>query len=281
MQRIAESGLNVITVIHQPRNEIFQMFENLLLLGEGGRTLYLGKTKESIAYFEELGYKCPLNLNPADFLLDVATGLEKSNRHTVKHLPDIWEYKFQQILEKQATQKTVYSPIQLPSVNILSPLVQFFACLMRSVVQQWRDVKGLFVDSFLLFISGLTLGLIFLNKVYEGPLPSAISDLCPAALQDVCTLPVADPLINTSSMTVLGLSLIACMSSLRCFGKERIVFLRESQSGLSTISYFLAKDFSMIPMIAFSPLIFLSMYYGLLSPRAPCKFDFFYNNYSL
>lgn len=40
------SGLTILAVIHQPRYEIFQMFDNVLLLGKGGRTVYLGPTKD-------------------------------------------------------------------------------------------------------------------------------------------------------------------------------------------------------------------------------------------
>jgi ABC-type multidrug transport system ATPase subunit len=41
LRRVAESGLTIVTVIHQPRYEIFEMFHDVLLLGKGGRTVYL------------------------------------------------------------------------------------------------------------------------------------------------------------------------------------------------------------------------------------------------
>ena len=43
LRNIAEAGLTVVTVIHQPRYEIFTMFHDVLLLGKGGRTVYLGQ----------------------------------------------------------------------------------------------------------------------------------------------------------------------------------------------------------------------------------------------
>jgi hypothetical protein len=42
------------------------MFDNVLLLGKGGRTVYLGPTKDALEYFDKLGFKCPLHVNPAD-----------------------------------------------------------------------------------------------------------------------------------------------------------------------------------------------------------------------
>jgi len=42
------------------------MFDNVLLLGKGGRTVYIGPTKGVLPYFESLGFKCPEHVNPAD-----------------------------------------------------------------------------------------------------------------------------------------------------------------------------------------------------------------------
>jgi hypothetical protein len=35
-------GMTVITVIHQPRYSIFKLFDEVLLLGVGGKTVYQG-----------------------------------------------------------------------------------------------------------------------------------------------------------------------------------------------------------------------------------------------
>jgi len=75
LRRVAEKGLTVVAVIHQPRYEIFRMFHDVLLLGKGGRTVYLGPSEEALPYFENLGFKCPQHTNPADFFMDVISGL--------------------------------------------------------------------------------------------------------------------------------------------------------------------------------------------------------------
>ena len=36
------SGLMCVMVLHQPRYSIFEMFDSVLLLGAGGKTVYLG-----------------------------------------------------------------------------------------------------------------------------------------------------------------------------------------------------------------------------------------------
>jgi ABC-type multidrug transport system ATPase subunit len=75
LRKVAEKGLTVVAVIHQPRYEIFRMFHDVLLLGKGGRTVYLGPSEEALPYFENLGFKCPQHTNPADFFMDVISGL--------------------------------------------------------------------------------------------------------------------------------------------------------------------------------------------------------------
>ena len=71
LRKISSIGLTIVAVIHQPRYEIFELFHDVLLLAKGGRTVYQGPTEEALDYFESLGYKCPVHVNPADFLIDI------------------------------------------------------------------------------------------------------------------------------------------------------------------------------------------------------------------
>ncbi len=71
---LLSQGMNVVTVIHQPRYSNFAMFDTVLLLGTGGRTVYLGPTAFAAAYFELCGFIAPPLENMADFILDVISG---------------------------------------------------------------------------------------------------------------------------------------------------------------------------------------------------------------
>ncbi|KYQ91142.1 ABC transporter G family protein [Tieghemostelium lacteum] len=70
IRKLANSGRTIICTIHQPRYNIFDMFDKLLLLAEGN-TIYFGDTQKSAEYFESLGYKCLPNVNPADYYMDL------------------------------------------------------------------------------------------------------------------------------------------------------------------------------------------------------------------
>eukprot|EP00002_Diphylleia_rotans_P015297 TRINITY_DN2972_c0_g1_i2.p1 TRINITY_DN2972_c0_g1~~TRINITY_DN2972_c0_g1_i2.p1 ORF type:complete len:617 (+),score=88.14 TRINITY_DN2972_c0_g1_i2:1091-2941(+) len=80
LKRISRLGITVATVIHQPRYEIYEMFDNVLLLGKGGRTVYIGPTKEALPYFQGLGFILPPHGNPSDFFMDVIAG--KCSKYT-------------------------------------------------------------------------------------------------------------------------------------------------------------------------------------------------------
>ncbi|KAG2394797.1 hypothetical protein LR48_Vigan09g093300 [Vigna angularis] len=73
LQGLAKAGRTIITTIHQPSSRIFHMFDKLLLISEG-YPVYYGKAKETIEYFSFLRFTPQIPMNPAEFLLDLATG---------------------------------------------------------------------------------------------------------------------------------------------------------------------------------------------------------------
>lgn len=64
---LAKKGHTIVFSIHQPRSNIFQQFDEIILLNHG-RVSYAGSAKGAIEYFESKGYKFPKNFNPADYL---------------------------------------------------------------------------------------------------------------------------------------------------------------------------------------------------------------------
>ena len=59
---------SVIFTIHQPRSNIYALFDHLVLLTKG-RLVYSGPAQQPcIDHFYRLGYECPLGFNIADYL---------------------------------------------------------------------------------------------------------------------------------------------------------------------------------------------------------------------
>ncbi|KAM7252247.1 hypothetical protein ACFE04_024130 [Oxalis oulophora] len=73
LQGVARAGRTVITTIHQPSSRMFHTFDKLLLISEG-YPVYYGKARECMQYFSSLSFIPEIAMNPAEFLLDLATG---------------------------------------------------------------------------------------------------------------------------------------------------------------------------------------------------------------
>ncbi|WJX60438.1 ABC transporter G member 26 [Trifolium repens] len=73
LQGLAKAGRTIITTIHQPSSRIFHMFNKLLLISEGSPVFY-GKARDTMEYFSSLSFVPEIPMNPAEFLLDLATG---------------------------------------------------------------------------------------------------------------------------------------------------------------------------------------------------------------
>ena len=71
LKHLASTGRTIITTIHQPRSDIFFLFDRLTLLS-GGNVAYTGTTRESLTWFDGLlpGGLRP-HVNPADYLIDI------------------------------------------------------------------------------------------------------------------------------------------------------------------------------------------------------------------
>jgi len=83
-------GIVAVSVIHQPRNRLFKLFDNLILLSEG-KMIYQGPPKkEAVAYFGNVGeaFALPKNTNPADHYIDYIT---RSNNEELDQFHDYFK----------------------------------------------------------------------------------------------------------------------------------------------------------------------------------------------
>mmetsp|Transcript_14189 Transcript_14189/g.38983 ORF Transcript_14189/g.38983 Transcript_14189/m.38983 type:complete len:607 (+) Transcript_14189:55-1875(+) len=75
LRAIAKSlNVLILVVIHQPRIEVGQMFDKLVLLTSNpGRMSYFGPMDQAVAYMESCGRPVPQQVNPTDYFLDLVT----------------------------------------------------------------------------------------------------------------------------------------------------------------------------------------------------------------
>eukprot|EP00435_Cladocopium_sp_Y103_P053813 s953_g17.t1 len=94
LKRMTQLGVTSVMVVHQPRYSLFSLFDDVLLLGKGGRTVYFGPPSSAKVYFQRLGFEMPPAENPADWFMDLVSG-EVPNHKIPQFVPemlfDIWE----------------------------------------------------------------------------------------------------------------------------------------------------------------------------------------------
>jgi energy-coupling factor transporter ATP-binding protein EcfA2 len=246
LQKLTMLGLTVAMVIHQPRIELLNMIENLILLQRGGHPVYIGPTQTAMDYFSGyLGLSLPSLTSPADFYLDVITLDQKidgeGNRllklKNGEDLVNCWaryaETNLKQLLAKEPEPLPLR---QIPRPNRPSRLSQTHVYYIRSIRQMLNNKRTFLVDAGLLIFAGALAGFVAKN-VMVG---------------------------NQMVMTVNGL--IGIMNALRVFGPEKAIFRREMQSGISSLAYFLGKSTSQLPLTFATPFFFLATYYRLAFP---------------
>eukprot|EP00833_Pecoramyces_ruminatium_P006646 jgi/Orpsp1_1/1180678/evm.model.c7180000074299.1 len=87
-----KQNMTIVSVIHSPNAQAFRQFDDLLLLGKGGRVVYFGPVEKAHQYFERIGFPCPPNENPADFFMDVTSGKIPSSLKADFKPSDLFDY---------------------------------------------------------------------------------------------------------------------------------------------------------------------------------------------
>ncbi|KAL3921731.1 MAG: hypothetical protein SGILL_002591 [Bacillariaceae sp.] len=81
---VEKDGVTVVSVIHQPRKFIYDLFDSLILLGVGGRMVYTGPTENAESYFGRLNYSLPPGESMADWLIDISSGRLEPDNHVAE-----------------------------------------------------------------------------------------------------------------------------------------------------------------------------------------------------
>jgi ABC-type multidrug transport system ATPase subunit len=69
----------VVCTIHQPRSNIFALFDQLILMAKGN-LVYSGETRNLNTHLKSLGHPCPEGFNMADYMLDLTMYTGKATK---------------------------------------------------------------------------------------------------------------------------------------------------------------------------------------------------------
>lgn len=85
LRKLSGVGQAVLVTIHQPSASLFAQFDTLLLLAAGGKTVYSGSIGENAQtvkdYFARYGAPCPIDINPAEHMIDVVSGSSSQGKN--------------------------------------------------------------------------------------------------------------------------------------------------------------------------------------------------------
>eukprot|EP00913_Durusdinium_trenchii_P002709 g2507.t1 len=68
LNKLSRTGVPVVLTIHQPSSEIYDLIDDVIFLCKGD-VIYQGPRWGLFSHFEQLGFRCPANHNPADFVM--------------------------------------------------------------------------------------------------------------------------------------------------------------------------------------------------------------------
>jgi ABC-type sugar transport system ATPase subunit len=153
LHSISRRGIEVICVIHQPRVEIFDLLDDLLVLN-AGEQMYLGKAAEAQSVFEQLGHRFPLGSNPADVILDILINNPQVGDGGLKGTLEATQFP-----DVAVAEEGVMKLLQTLKERKTSWLCQLRLAFQRSIIQQSRQTAGLMLEVVSSSVVGLMVGL--------------------------------------------------------------------------------------------------------------------------
>lgn len=265
LKALAALGMTVIVVIHQPRREIFEMIDNLILLGKG-QTIYEGPEREVRDYFGQMGYEFPRAANFGDIVTDIITGNGRNYKRTgdVSREGQIghWQRSRQSAVLRDKRASTLSIPhsdvkSNRKSIQLVlrrrgaAHVTQFSLCLKRYFLQQFRTKSTLFFELGLAVLAGFLLGLAENSKkgvMFIGLYHSPYEVLSIA--MDFKSVP------ELSLLIAIAIGLISGAPGVKVFSEELLLHRREAEAGHSRLSYFLAKVVGVLPRMVLACLHF-------------------------
>ncbi|XP_045301836.1 ATP-binding cassette sub-family G member 8 isoform X1 [Leopardus geoffroyi] len=181
LYRLAKGNRLVLISLHQPRSDIFRLFD-LVLLMTSGTTIYLGAAQHMVQYFTAIGHPCPRYSNPADFYVDLTSIDRRSReqevatrekawslaavfREKVRGFDDfLWRAEAKELgegtcLESQALPQDTHQP--LTSTELPGPVQQFTMLIRRQIFNDFRDLPTLLIHAAEACLMSLVIGFLY------------------------------------------------------------------------------------------------------------------------
>ncbi|XVF05337.1 hypothetical protein REPUB_Repub05bG0163600 [Reevesia pubescens] len=259
VRNTVDTGRTVVCTIHQPSIEIFEAFDELLLMKRGGQVIYGGKLGTNsqilIDYFQGIsGY------NPATWMLEVTSPAVE--QRIGRDFADIYRNSAQyREVEDSIMRLSVPTPgsqpIKFSSTYSQNQLSQFLICLRKQNLVYWRSPHYNLMRLVFTTVCALIFGSVFWDVGSKRNTTNGLFMVMSALYASCLFLGVN----NASSVQPI-------------VSIERTVFYREKAAGLyAPTSYAAAQGLVELPYIAVQTILFgIITYFMINFERTASKF---------
>nr|Q2PCF1.1 RecName: Full=Pleiotropic drug resistance protein 2; AltName: Full=NpPDR2 [Nicotiana plumbaginifolia]CAH40786.1 PDR-like ABC transporter [Nicotiana plumbaginifolia] len=270
VRKTVDTGRTVVCTIHQPSIDIFEAFDELLLMKIGGQVIYAGplghRSHKLVEYFETIPGvpKIRESDNPATWMLDVSSSSMEAQ--LVVDFAEVYAnsnlYQRNQLLIKElSTPATCSKDLYFPTQYSQSFITQCKACFWKQHWSYWRNSQYNAIRFFMTVIIGILFGVIFWNKGNQIHRQQDLLNLLGATYAAVMFLGAT----NASAVQ----SVVAI---------ERTVFYRERAAGMySELPYAFAQVAIETIYVAIQTFVYSLLLFSMIGYQwTAVKFFYFY-----
>ncbi|KAI4335068.1 hypothetical protein L6164_013749 [Bauhinia variegata] len=257
VKNVVATGRTTVCTIHQPSIDIFETFDELILMKSGGRIIYHGglghHSSKLIEYFQSIPGvpKIKDNYNPATWMLEATSASVEAELSL--DFADIYK---ESPLYRDTLELVAQLSEPLPCTRDLkfstrfpqNSFVQFMACLWKHHLSYWRN-PGYNVTRFVFMTVGsLLFGAVLWQKGKD------INNQ-----QDLFNI------LGAMYIAVIFLGINNCSSVLPYVATERSVLYREKFAGMySSMAYAFAQVAIEIPYILLQAILYVAITYPMI-----------------
>ncbi|XP_057469929.1 pleiotropic drug resistance protein 3-like isoform X1 [Actinidia eriantha] len=173
VRNVADTGRTIVCTIHQPSIDIFEAFDELILLKTGGHIVYSGSlgqySSAVIKYFEDIPGvpKIRNNYNPATWMLEVtSTSAEAEHGVDFAH---VYKNSFlyqnnNELVKGLSTPPPGSKELHFPTRFSQNGWGQFKSCLWKQHLSYWRSPSYNLNRSMYTLIASLVVGILFWDQ---------------------------------------------------------------------------------------------------------------------
>ncbi|KAL3726503.1 hypothetical protein ACJRO7_031405 [Eucalyptus globulus] len=242
VRNTVDTGRTVVCTIHQPSIDIFEAFDELFLLKQGGQEIYVGPlgrhSSNLIEYFEGIQgvNKIKDGYNPATWMLEVtsaaqelALGVDFSDLYKNS---DLYR-RNKALIEELSIPPPNSKDLHFPTKYSQSTFTQLMACLWKQHWSYWRNPSYTAVRFLFTIFIALILGTMFWDL---GSKATRSQDLINA--------------MGSMYVAIVFLGVQNAASVQPVVAVERTVFYREQAAGMySALPYALAQVLIEVPYV--------------------------------